>query len=366
MINKLVVENLKHRPVRTLLSVLAIAIEVTMILTLVGVSMGMLEDAERRAKGIGADIMIKPPGTSIISFSNGSMPEKLVEFFAKQPHVVIATGSISHGAGPMENASGIEFDQFSRMSGGFKFLSGGPFSGDADINIDERYARSKSLKTGSKFKLWDREWRVAGVFEQGKLSRIVLPLKTVQDLAGTPDKISQVFIKLDDPANTEQVVAAFKANPLLQGYPVVSLDEWVSLFSVDNIPALKPFIAVVITLGMVVGTLVVFLSMYTAVLERTREIGILKALGASPGYVLGILMRETALLAMVGAVLGIMMTYGTQWLVNTYAGPVLTQVIVPRWWPYTSILAVGSALLGTIYPGLKAVRQDALEALSYD
>ena len=70
-----------------------------------------------------------------------------------------------------------------------------------------------------------------------------------------------------------------------------------SLSSIDKIPGLSAFIGVIIGLSMVVGFLVVFLSMYTAVLERTREVGILKALGASPAYVLNIIFRETALLA---------------------------------------------------------------------
>ena len=65
-------------------------------------------------------------------------------------------------------------------------------------------------------------------------------------------------------------------------------------------------------MSVIVGFLVVLLTMYTAVLERTREIGILKALGASPGYVLGILMREAILLAVFGTIAGILMTYGTQ------------------------------------------------------
>ena len=60
MINKLVLENLKHRPVRTMLSISAIAIEVTMILTLVGLSRGMLDESARRARGVGADIWIRP------------------------------------------------------------------------------------------------------------------------------------------------------------------------------------------------------------------------------------------------------------------------------------------------------------------
>src|SRR6202041_1490051 len=112
----------------------------------------------------------------------------------------------------------------------------------------------------------------------------------------------------DDPKNMEAVIASLKDK--LMDYKVFSLDEFVSLISVDSIPILKRFTRVVIGLAVVVGFLVVFLSMYTAVLERTREIGILKALGASPGYILGILLRETILLAIAGSVAGILMSYG--------------------------------------------------------
>ncbi len=101
-------------------------------------------------------------------------------------------------------------------------------------------------------------------------------------------------------------------------------------------------------------------------LERTREIGVLKALGASPIYILNILMRETILLALVGSVIGILFTYGTRWLIETLLPSSLVQSIVPGWWPIATAISLGGALLGALYPGLKAARQDAIEALSYD
>jgi hypothetical protein len=67
LLNKLVFENLRQRPVRTCLSVLAIGVEVTMILTLVGISYGTLDETARRARGVGADILVRPPSSSIIS-----------------------------------------------------------------------------------------------------------------------------------------------------------------------------------------------------------------------------------------------------------------------------------------------------------
>ena len=145
-----------------------------------------------------------------------------------------------------------------------------------------------------------------------------------------------------------------------------SVPELTSLYSVSNVPGLSAFIDVIIGLSIVVGFLVVFLSMYTAVLERTREVGILKALGASPAYVLNIIFRETVLLAVVGALFGILLTYGSRWAIMTLVPASLTQKIVPGWWPIAGLIAVTGALLGAMYPAWKAARQDAIEALSYE
>ena len=101
------------------------------------------------------------------------------------------------------------------------------------------------------------------------------------------------------------------------------------------------------------------------VLERTREIGILKAMGASPGYIMAIILRETVVLALLGTAAGIAMAYGTRELLKIFA-PTFPQMIVPDWYPYAAMIVLGGSLLGAIYPGLKAARQDAIEALAYD
>ena len=92
MTNKLVFENLKHRPVRTLIGIVMIAFQVTMVLTLVGLSNGMLNEQATRARGVGADILVRPPGGSII-VSGGQILEKIIPVVIdKQPHVTVATG----------------------------------------------------------------------------------------------------------------------------------------------------------------------------------------------------------------------------------------------------------------------------------
>jgi putative ABC transport system permease protein len=366
MVNQLVSANLRHRPVRTILSILAIAIEVTLILTLVGLSEGTLQETVRRAKGVGADIIVRAPGSSIIGLSSAGMSEGLIKFFAQQPHVTLATGSVNHSIGGIDSASGIDLDEFTTMSGGFRYLEGGPFKDPNDILVDERYAAQNRLHAGSPLNLINRQWRVAGIVESGKLSRVFLPLKELQEFTGNTGKLSQIFLKLDDPKLAGEVTKALKAQEALKEYPIYPLEEFTSLINVDNIPALRPFINVVIIISVIVGFLVVALSMYTAVLERTREIGILKSLGASPNYILGLLLRETALLAGAGALLGILLSFASRWVIMNFAGATLVSVVTPLWWPITAVIALTGAMLGTLYPGWIAVRQDALEALSYD
>jgi putative ABC transport system permease protein len=123
---------------------------------------------------------------------------------------------------------------------------------------------------------------------------------------------------------------------------------------------------VVVALAIVVGFLVVFLSMYTAVVERTREIGILKALGAKPGTVVTILVREALVLAVVGWLIGVLLAFAAKALIMGLVPASLQVVNVPAWWPIAAAIAIGGAILGAIYPGMKAARQDTIEALAYD
>src|SRR5580692_12583638 len=168
-LNTFVLANATHRPVRTILSILAI---VTMILTLVGVSYGTLDGTARRARGVGADILIRPPGSSIISLSTAPMSDKLVPLLASQTNVTMAIGTVVQPLQGLDTVTGLDLDQFSKMSGGFRFLEGGPFQKDDDILIDEFYARQKGLRAGDTLSLLGHDWHVAGVFESGKLARI--------------------------------------------------------------------------------------------------------------------------------------------------------------------------------------------------
>jgi putative ABC transport system permease protein len=364
---KLVLENLKHRPVRTLLSILVVGVPVTLILCLVGISHGFIEDNHRRTHGAGADVVIRPKGSTVLTLGYG-MPEEMVGFFAKQPHVSIATGVASATIEtPTLSAAGIDLKTFEAMSGGFVFREGGRFAGPDDVIVDDYYADQHNLHPGSKLTLVNHDWRVSGVMESGKLSHIVMPLKSLQDAKGEPGKVSQIYLKLDNPANTKEVVRYLTHDvPAMEDYPIYDMNEFISLLSTDKVPALKAFTIVIMGIGVVIGFAVVCLSMYMAVLQRTREIGILKSMGASKAFILSIIMVEAGMLGVGGSILGIAMSYGAYWLIHTLVPASFPMIIVYDWWPIAGGITLLAAELGALYPGLSAASHDPIEALAYE
>lgn len=364
MINRYVIANLKHRFVRTLLSAIVVGVQVMLILTLIGLSKGMLNDAAERAKGTGADIFVKPGST--FSFSTGQMPKGYVAFLQKQPHVKLAVGVLMVPVETLLSLNGVDIPKFREIAGpGFRFIDGGPPTDPDGLITDEYYARQHHLRVGQTIKLYNHEWHVSGIVQGGVLARLIVSLPRLQELTGNGDYISQVMLKLDDSAATNNVVN--RLNEQLKGHATaMSAADLSSMFSINNLPALRYFIWVVVALGVFVGFLVVFLSMYTAVVERTREIGILKALGAGAGTVVGILIREALVLAVVGCIIGILFSFGTKAIIMDLVPASLQVETVPLWWPIAAGIAVAGALLGAIYPGMKAAKQDAIEALAYE
>jgi putative ABC transport system permease protein len=362
---RLVWENISYRPLRTLLSILLIAGPVTLILVLIGISTGLIEDSANRQRGVNADIVFRSPSSSVVSFSGGTMPASLVPFLAKEPHVAEATGVLNQPIGSsIDSVAGIDSASFNRLSGGFVFLQGHGLEKPDDILVDQHYADQSHVKAGDTINILHRDWHVAGVVEPGKLSHLFVDLSVLQDMIGATGKVSQVWLKLDNSALTNNVVADLKKK--FDGYQIYSMPELESLISVNSVPALKTFLNVVLGVGVCFGIVVVSLSMYMAVLQRTREIGILKSLGASNGFVMTLILAEAFAMGLGGTFLGIAFSYGTRWILHVFVPASLPQSIVVGWWWRAGLVAMGSALIGAIFPGTLAARQDPIEALAYE
>jgi putative ABC transport system permease protein len=365
--NKLVIANLLHRPLRSLISITAVAIEVVMILSIVGIFMGMLNDQKQRTNGIGADLMFLPSNASVFNGASGiAIPVKDEEALLKLPHVTVASPAIQKIStnGSVEILYGIDYKTFDQLKP-FAFVAGGPFQGPNDAIIDTVLAGSgKKYKVGDPIKIMDRDFRVAGIVEPGKGGRKLIPLQTMQELAGAPDKASLFYIKCDSPENAELVMNEIHDTRGFGNNTVMTIDSWLNQMTPDKIPGFNLALEVIQGIAVIVGFLVIFQSMYTAVLERTREIGILKSLGSSKPQIVSVVLRETAVMAVAGVVLGIAGTY----LVRTILLHSTTMhfEITPKWLVQGALIAFGGAIIGAVYPAWMAARKDPIDALAYE
>lgn len=368
MMNRMIVGNLVHRPLRSLISVVAVALEVTLILLIVGLSLGMLQDQRTRNAGIGADVIVLPPGSSFLAGLTGApMPIKIRDVLAKLPHVEKTAAVVTQisSAGTLEIIAGIDLPSYESLSGGFRYLAGGPFQGPYDVLVDDLFAKSKHVNVGDTTEILNNKFRICGIVERGKGARKFVPITTLQDLIGAKDKATIIYLKLDNPANAETVVDEVKHVAGMERYVVNSMASYLAAMSTGNIPMLSTFIDVVVGISMVIGFIVIFQAMYTAVMERTREIGILKSMGASKLYIVNVVLRETALLAIAGIALGIVVSLVSR-AVLAHRFPLLQVVVDGGWIVRATLIGIAGALAGALYPAFKAAQKDPIDALAYE
>jgi putative ABC transport system permease protein len=151
----------------------------------------------------------------------------------------------------------------------------------------------------------------------------------------------------------------------MERYSVRSLQEYLSMMTPDNLPGFNVAIEIVIGIAVIVGFLVIFQSMYTAVMERTREIGILKSLGASKVYIVNVVMRETLLMAAGGILVGILISLATRRVIMDVR-PVQKLYWSNLWMLRAIVIALVGAMAGAVYPAMKAARRDPIDALAYE
>ena len=304
--NKLIFANLLHRPLRSIISVLAVAIEVIMILSIVGIFMGMLNDQKQRTNGIGADLMLLPSNASFFNgLASASMPVKDADVLRRLPHVAVVSPAIQKIStnGSVEILYGIDYPSFNALKP-FIFLAGGPFQGPNDVIVDDHSGQQQESGNGQPYEVGDtitilgHPFRISGIVEQGKGGRKLIPIDTM----AADDRAPRARLRSSTSSatirpTTDRSCRRFTPRAALKTTPLTTVDSWLDQMTPSKIPGFNLALEVVTGIAVIIGFLVIFQSMYTAVLERTREIGILKSMGASKVAIVGVVLRESAVLA---------------------------------------------------------------------
>ncbi len=361
---QLVWHNLWARPIRTTVAILGVAIEVVLVLLIVGMTTGVISEWAKRVEGVGADLLVQPPNSSIfLAFSSPVMQQSVGNQIAQLSGVdQVAPVLIAADTRTFDVIYGIDYFSFNALSAsGFHFLAGRPFESVDEAMIDDIKAQSKHLALGDKIVLLGHEFTVCGIVASGKGARYYIPLTQAQELAGAEHRVSVFYVR--STGNTD--AARQEILKLLPGNRVLSMAEYLSLMNSSNLPELRPFIRTMVMVGVAVSFLVILMTMYTMVLERTKEIGILKSLGASRIEILLLLVLETLAMALLGALLGLSVTYGVKAVLHQTT-PTMTILIPGRWIFQAVFLGIAGALAGALYPAWKATRIDPVDALAYE
>ncbi|HZD07581.1 MAG TPA: ABC transporter permease, partial [Candidatus Limnocylindrales bacterium] len=245
--NKMIVANLVHRPIRSIISIFAVAVEVTLILMIVALALGILDDNKSRQVGMGADLTVRPPGSSnLAAFGGAPVRMSVADILRKQPHVVAVSPVVLQVTSTtnIEIIYGIDLESFQALGGPMRYLQGGPFTGPDDMIVDDLFAESNKVHVGNTVNVLNHAFRVCGVVPHGRGARRFIPITTMQDLIGAQNKASMFYVKIDDPLNADKVVEQLKQIPGMESYNILSTSQWLAATSADKIPGLNLFIKI--------------------------------------------------------------------------------------------------------------------------
>ena len=367
VMDNLVLSNMTHRPARTFVSILGVAVGVLLVAFTVGLAHGVLRERGRRESEVGAEIMMRAAGTTGFGAQRFAMPVSRAEEVQRIPGVRVAcpaaqtTDTSDTGFG-MRVVDGIPFDCYSRLSG-LRVVEGRAFDRGDEAIVDTHWKEQRKAKIGDPVKLFGRDFRLVGVYEPSGGARIKIPLSTMQENAGVEGGAfgTTVFVSVVNPAEQEQVAerihAAFPEDQLIFTRDLPELYA-------SSVPALEVFSDVVVGVAAVISMLVILLAMYTTVTERTRQIGVLKSLGMSNAGVAWVIEQEALAVSVMGVLLGVVLTFAARFVVMRTT--TLTVDIEPKWLLVSLGIGLLGGTLGALYPALRAARQDPVDALSYE
>ena len=366
--DSLVTANIRQRPVRSLVSAAGVALGVALVMLFTGLARGMSDEMHRRSSNVLAEIIFTRPGSMELTSSMTNLSVKYVERLQAIEGVESAVPVIRYvsqgGKGfGFEQIEGVDWEPFSRMNN-IALIEGRAPTANDEIVIDTTKAQNGNYKPGSVLQLFGgKPYRVVGIYAPESGARIKMSLAAMQDALESPGKCTYILVKCKQGYDQVAVAKNIDASPTTGGNKIqFTRDVFVNIEK--SIPYLNVFLRVLVGLAAVVSALVVMLAMYTTITERTREIGILKAMGASRGYIISEIEKEAILISLLGLVAGFIAAFIAGILVQRLYG--LSFEITWSWALAAAAIGLLGGALGALYPAMRAANLDPVSALAYE
>ena len=401
--------NLLHHRLRSLLSALGIGIGICMLITLSGLARGSLHEVADRWESVDADLIVLPRGwgdnasdksgsgladgyARKIRADHGEMVARVVPVFTWQMKL----------AGQDHMAAGVDPNDWPTLTGGRALSEGrlfdpngafarwierkllAPSTGEEDeeeiveispeqlaeagrsgleLVIDSRLAEAGGLAVGQRVRAANHDWEIVGIVPAGAMTRVFLPRRAAQFLFGSGDirKSTLMFVKLRRGVDVGPAARAIQ-NTIRQD--VVPLSRYRGML-VEKFGILFVYVDMVNVIALVIAFLFIMVTLYTMVLQRTREIAILRSCGATGLFILRQVLAESVLLTGLGTAIGIGLSFPAAWAIRA-ARPLLTVAITWQWIALAIAAAAAGALLSGLWPAWRAVKIDVVEALTLE
>lgn len=392
--DNLIVANVKQRPLRTAISVLGVALGVILIVLMVGLARGMMRDTAERQSNVDSEIRFLPRDVGgnfganplLLSTRYADAIRNGVQPTAEDPDIVpkppiAGVAAVSPVGEYVQNSQfgigyefvdGIDYESFSRATTinivrGRALGDGRAPGSEYEAIVDSFYFENNKdingepLKIGSRINTFSREFTVVGVYDPPMLARVKIPLHTLQQIFGGAENCTFILIRTEKPELERAVKEQIETH--YPGHHAYLNSEIPALFS-QSIKPVEIFLNVVIWLAVVISTLVILLAMYTTIIERTREIGIFKSLGASKGFIVMTIEKEAALISALGVLLGLLLSVAGKLALE--ATTRLKIDIEMKWVVMAAAIGILCGVIGALYPAIRAANLDPVEALSYE
>ncbi len=365
----MVARNLWRRRTRTTLTLLGIGISIATIVALGGIMGGMTDLLTEMMTSGQTDLLAIEADVSDTSYS--AIDQRVGARIAALPQVEAISGVVITVASTEENPLLIVFGYHPREFAirHFHVVEGSPLVAGRQAIVGRRMAEVMGLEVGDTLRLAESNFRVVGIFETGvsfEDSSVVIGLREAQALAGKPHQVTWYAIKL---RTTSLEEAEMMRDYLNEHFPEIQCS--ISSEFVEMMPDMKTgnqMVTQVSFLAIFIGVVGMLNTMLMSVLERTREIGVLRALGWRRRQVLEMILRESLVLGLLGWAGGILLGMGLAWGIQQI--PIINGMISVCYEPMLFVQAVVIALvagvLGGLYPAWRATRMRPVEALRYE
>lgn len=392
--------NLVHHKLRSLLSALAVGIGIMLLLVSKGLAEGSLAEVNQRMQSVDAELVVLPAQDNII-FTNGAPFRGLHErHLAGQADAVgplaqdvipVFFGQVKMG-GQQQRLFGVDPGQMEVFLGPRRVLRGALFdrarlfaqrveqgelppatevddpryaaylADGLELVIDERLQRVGGYALGDETQIMGQTFRIVGVVETGVAGRVFAPIQTLREIViAGEENASMYFLRLRP--GVDVVAAAERFQAALGADARVELKSDYGALLRESFASVDLYMTASSGVALVVCFLFILLTMFTMVVERTREIGILKSLGVTRAGLVQLSVIEALLIALMGVAIGIALAFGVRVLLGVVA-PLLTVDLSSELIVVAVVIGVIGGALSALYPGYRAARLDPGLALA--